>query len=142
MGWRDFQMPHKVKEDISQNSPPVHNDHYVHKESVKVSLSGYSVLSVQGDGIENRLKHSPTCGKSIDEVTKLFKERGWIQIWAGYLNQHIYLVRDEEVKVPDPALSKYTQAEIEALKDLSMEEIQTLHEAKIIFKGIINDKNP
>ena len=58
------------------------------------------------------------------------------------LNQHIYLVRDEEVKVPDPALSKYTQAEIEALKDLSIEEIQTLHEAKIIFKGIINDKNP
>ena len=79
---------------------------------------------------------------SVEEATELFKERGWIQIWAGYLNQHIYLVRDEEVKVPDPALSKYTQGEVEALKDLTIEEIQTLHEAKVIFKGIISDKKP
>ena len=79
---------------------------------------------------------------SVEETSKLFKKRGWIQIWAGYLNQHIYLVRDEEVKVPNPTLSKYTQGEIEALKDLSIDEIQTMHEAKVIFKGIINDKNP
>ena len=79
---------------------------------------------------------------SINKATRLLRERGWIQIWAGYLNQHIYLVRDEKVKVPDPALSKYTQGEVEALKDLTIEEIQTLHEAKIIFKGIISDKKP
>ena len=78
----------------------------------------------------------------LDEATRLLRNRGWVQIWSGYLNKHIYLVRNEEVKVPDATLSKYTESEIEALKDLSMEEIQTLHEAKIIFKGIISDKKP
>ena len=131
MGWRDFQM-----------DTPVHYVHKVHKEAPDTPLIGLNVLNVQGDGIENGVTHLPNRGKSIDEATRLLRERGWIQIWAGYLNQHIYLVRDEEVKVPNPTLSKYTEAEIEALKDLSMEEIQTLHEAKVIFKGIINDKNP
>ena len=42
----------------------------------------------------------------LDESARLLRERGWIQIWAGYLNQHIYLVRDEEVKVPDSTFSK------------------------------------
>jgi hypothetical protein len=75
---------------------------------------------------------------SVEEATELYRERGWIQIWAGYLNQRIYLVRDEKVKVPDSSIPKYTQAEMQSLKDLTLDELKTLHEAKVIFKGTIN----
>ena len=96
-------------------------------------------LRLHKKGILSCLKAGQLSFRStqLNEASRLLQERGWIQIWAGYLNQHIYLVRDETVKIPDPTLAKYTQAEIEALKALSMEEIQTLHEAKIIFKGTV-----
>jgi len=73
----------------------------------------------------------------LGEATKLYRKRGWVQIFSGHLNQSIYLVRNKWVIVPDPALSKYTQDEIESLKGLSWEEAQTLHKAKVIFKGEI-----
>ena len=49
-------------------------------------------------------------------------------MWYFFICLHapVYCSLDEEVKVPDATLSKYTEAEIEALKDLSMEEILTL----------------
>ena len=82
----------------------------------------------------------PNRGKSIDEAAKLFKERGWIQIFSCHLNQSIYLVKNDQVKVPDPSITKYTQVEIEALKGLNLEELMTLHEAKRIFEGAIHEK--
>jgi hypothetical protein len=88
-------------------------------------------------GIFSEIKHSPDRGKSIQEATRLYRKRGWVQIFSGHLNQSIYLVRNKWVIVPDPALSKYTQDEIESLKGLSWEEAQTLHKAKVIFKGEI-----
>lgn len=88
-------------------------------------------------GIFSEIKHSPDRGKSIQEATRLYRKRGWVQIFSGHLNQSIYLVRNKWVIVPDPALSKYTQDEIESLKGLSWEEAQTLHKAKVLFKGEI-----
>jgi hypothetical protein len=88
-------------------------------------------------GIFSEIKHSPDRGKSIQEATRLYRKRGWVQIFSGHLNQSIYLVRNKWVIVPDPALSKYTQDEIESLKGLSWEEAQTLHKAKVLFKGKI-----
>ena len=88
-------------------------------------------------GIFSEIKHSPDRGKSIQEATRLYRKRGWVQIFSGHLNQSIYLVRNKWVIVPDPALSKYTQDEIESLKGLSWEEAQTLHKAKVLFNGEI-----
>ena len=88
-------------------------------------------------GIFSEIKHSPDRGKSIQEATRLYRKRGWVQIFSSHLNQSIYLVRNKWVIVPDPALSKYTQDEIESLKGLSWEEAQTLHKAKVLFNGEI-----
>jgi len=126
MGWRDFQM-----------DTPVHYVHKVHEETADTSLIGLNVFNVQGSDIENEVKHSPDRGKSIQEATKLYRKRGWVQIFSGHLNQSIYLVKNNRVKVPDLTLSKYTRNEIAALKGLSWEETQTLHEAKILFNGEI-----
>jgi hypothetical protein len=73
----------------------------------------------------------------LEEAIHLYKSRGWIQIFSGYLNQSIYLMKNKWVKVPDATLLKYTRKEIEVLNGLSWEEIQTLHEAKVLFKGEI-----
>lgn len=123
MGWRDLQVEVLV--------------HNVHNEVPDTPLSGQSVLSVQGSDIEKEILLPPDRGKTIQEAAKLLRERGWVQIFSGYLNQSIDLVRDERVKVPDPALSKYTQKEIQALNDLTWEEVKTLHQAKELFKGMI-----
>ncbi len=73
----------------------------------------------------------------LEEATRLYKSRGWVQVFSGYLNQNIYLVKNKWIKVPDSALQKYTRHEIAALNGLSWEEIQTLHKAKFLFKGEI-----
>ena len=74
----------------------------------------------------------------ITEATRLYQKRGWIQIFSGYLNQSIYLVKNKSTRVPDPSIIKYSQEEIESLNDLTLDEIKTLHEAKVIFKGEIH----
>ena len=73
----------------------------------------------------------------LEEATHLYKSRGWVQVFSSYLNQSIYLVKNKWIEVPDSALPKYARHEIEALNGLSWEEIQTLHEAKLLFKGEI-----
>ena len=74
---------------------------------------------------------------SITEASHIYKKQGWVRIFSGYLNKSIYLVKDETVKVPDPSILKYTQHEIEALRDLSIDELKTLCYAKEIFFGAI-----
>lgn len=76
----------------------------------------------------------------LEEAVRLYNERGWIQVWSTYLNESIYLTKHKSTQVPDPSLPKYTQAEIKALKGLSLEELKTLHDAKDIFKGTIDEK--
>ena len=74
----------------------------------------------------------------IEEATRLYQKRGWIQIFSGYLNQSIYLVKNKSTRVPDPSIPKYTKEETEALRGLTLDELKTLHEAKQLFKGTIN----
>ena len=75
----------------------------------------------------------------LEEATRLYRKRGWVQIFSGHLNQRIYLVKNEQVQVPDSSIPRYTQKEIEVLKGLSLEEVTTLHQAKEMFKGEIGD---
>ena len=91
-------------------------------------------------GIFSEIKHSPDRGKSIQEATRLYRKRGWIQVYSTYLKANIYLVRNKAIHVPYPSILRYAESEIDALRDLSLEEIKTLHEAKIIFKGVINER--
>ena len=74
----------------------------------------------------------------IEEATRLYQKRGWIQIFSGYLNQSIYLVKNKSTRVPDPSIPKYTKEETEALRGLTLDELKPLHEAKQLFKGTIN----
>ena len=74
----------------------------------------------------------------ITEATRLYQKRGWVQIFSGYLNQSIYLVKNKSTKIPDPSIPRYTKEETEALRGLTLDELKTLHEAKVIFKGEIH----
>ena len=74
----------------------------------------------------------------ITEATRLYQKRGWIQIFSGYLNQSVYLVKNKSIKIPDPLIPRYTKEETEALRGLTLDELKTLHEAKVIFKGEIH----
>ena len=74
----------------------------------------------------------------ITEATRLYQKRGWIQIFSGYLNQSVYLVKNKSIKIPDPLIPRYTKEETEALRGLTLDELKTLHEAKMIFKGEID----
>ncbi len=126
MGWRDFQM-----------DTPVHYVHKVHKETADTPLIGLNVLNVQGSDIEKEFKHSPDRGKSFQEATKFYRKRGWVQIFSGPMNQSIYLVKNVRIQVPDSSIPRYTQKEIEGLKNLTLDELKTLHEAKVLFRGTI-----
>jgi len=86
----------------------------------------------------NELSLIPDRSIHIEEATHLYQKRGWIQIFSGYLNQSIYLVKNKSTRVPDPSIIKYSQEEIESLNGLTLDEIKTLHEAKMIFKGEID----
>jgi hypothetical protein len=76
----------------------------------------------------------------INEAIRLFREKGWVKIFSGYLDCSIYLTRNKFIKVPDTAIPRYTQAELDALKGLSLDELKTLHEAKVLFGGTIHEK--
>jgi hypothetical protein len=140
MAWRDFQMPHKVEDEIFRNPPSVQKDQKVQKENTEPPLNGHFVHIVLGSNIENDLAYSPDRRKSVQEATRLYRERGWVQIFSSYLNQIIYLVMDPGIKVPDSSIPKYLQQEIDALKGLTLDELKTLHEAKKIFGGSISYK--
>ena len=109
------------------------------------SVSGHILISVsvcfsvwqsgstsRGAKLPNRIH--------IEEAVQLYNERGWIQVWSTYLDAPIYLAKHRSTQVPDPTLSKYTQTEVKALKGLSLDELKTLHEAKVLFGGTIHEK--
>ncbi|MBI5427669.1 MAG: hypothetical protein HZA02_05230 [Nitrospinae bacterium] len=75
--------------------------------------------------------------EQIREAARLYRERGWVQIYSGYLGASIYLVKGESVKTPDPAIPRYTESEVAALGGLNPDEVKTLHECKAIFGGAI-----
>ena len=86
----------------------------------------------------NELSPIPDRSIHIEEATHLYQKRGWIQIFSGYLNQSVYLVKNKSTRVPDPSIPRYTKEETEALSGLTLDELKTLHEAKVIFKGEID----
>ena len=104
------------------------------REENRAKISNFSKIS----NPYNDLSHSPDRSIHIEEATRLYQKRGWIQIFSGYLNQSIYLVKNKSTRVPDPSIIKYSQEEIESLNGLTLDEIKTLHEAKMIFKGEID----
>ena len=73
----------------------------------------------------------------LEEIVCRYRELGWIQIYSTRLNENIYFLRHKSIKVPDNSLSKYTQAEVESLKDSTLEELQLMHEAKKTYGGTI-----
>ena len=83
---------------------------------------------------------SPTPDRSIclEEVSRLYRERGWIEIYSSLLDSKIYLVRDSKIKTPDRRILRYAQSELDSLQGLSTDELKVIHEAKKAFGGIIS----
>jgi hypothetical protein len=115
------------------------------EEGVRVFLERFD-LKIQSKGrpisseVRNILKaRKPEIVNTlqIEETAKFYQKQGWIQIYSGHLNTNLYLVRNNQIKVPDPSLPKYTEKEILKLSELTLDELKTLHEAKVIFKGKI-----
>jgi hypothetical protein len=115
------------------------------EEGVRVFLERFD-LKIQSKGrpisseVRNILKaRKPEIVNTlqIEETAKLYQKQGWIQIWSGYLKTKLYLVRNNKIKVPDPNFPKYTEEEITKLHGLTLDELKTLHEAKVIFNGKI-----
>ena len=73
----------------------------------------------------------------LEEIVCRYRELGWIQIYSTRLNENIYFLRHKSNKVPDNSLSKYTQAEVESLKDSTLEELQLMQKAKKTYGGTI-----
>ena len=73
----------------------------------------------------------------LEEIVCRYRELGWIQIYSTRLNENIYFLRHKSNKVPDNSLSKYTQAEVESLKDSTLEELQFMQKAKQTYGGTI-----
>jgi hypothetical protein len=78
----------------------------------------------------------------IQDTAEEYRQKGWVKIFSTYLKTELYLVRDESVIVPESSIPRYSQSEVEALKDLSIDEMKTLHEAKMVYRGSINYKKP
>jgi len=76
----------------------------------------------------------------IQQAKKDYDRYGYIKIFSTLLNQAIYFVKDEQAakRVPDQSLPVFTEAEIECLQELKLNEVKVLMEAKIIFNGRIN----
>jgi hypothetical protein len=74
----------------------------------------------------------------LEEIVCRYRDRGWIQIYSGYLNRSVYFVKNKSTRVPDPSIPRYTKQETEALRGLTLDELKTLHEVKVIFKGEIH----
>ena len=121
-----------IDAEIQKLGLPIANP--ANREENRAKISNFSKIS----NPYNDLSHSPDRSIHIEEATRLYQKRGWIQIFSGYLNQSIYLVRNKSVSVPDPSIPRYTKEETEALRGLTLDKLKTLHEAKVIFKGEIH----
>ena len=124
-----------IDAEIQKLGLPVANPaNPANREENRAKISNFSKIS----NPYNDLSPSPDRSIQIQEATKLYRRRGWIQIFSGHLNQSVYLVKNKSIKVPDPSIPRYTKEETEALRGLTLEEIKTLHDAKVIFKGEID----
>lgn len=122
MSW--FDTAKQVRNQIEQNRKKKEST----LEGDRIVQSLYSELSEKS---EKRSIH-------IADATRLYRERGWVQIYSTYLKTSLYLVRNKWIKVPDPSIPRYTPEEVDSLKGLNPDELRTLHEAKEIFGGGIS----
>ena len=124
-----------IDAEIQKLGLPVANPaNPANREENRAKISNFSKVS----NPYNDLSHSPDRSIHIEEATRLYQKRGWIQIFSGYLNRSVYFVKNKSTRVPDPSIPKYTKEETEALRGLTLDELKTLHEAKVIFKGEID----
>ncbi len=124
-----------IDAEIQKLGLPVANPaNPANREENRAKISNFSKIS----NPYNDLSHSPDRSIHIEEATRLYQKRGWVQIFSGYLNQSIYLVKNKSTRVPDPSIIKYSQEEIESLNGLTLDEIKTLCSAKEIFSGAIS----
>ena len=54
----------------------------------------------------NELSLIPDRSIHIEEATRLYQKRGWIQIFSGYLKQNIDLVKTKATRGPYPSISR------------------------------------
>ena len=106
-----------------------------------VDLKFQAVHPIDDEMREALKKRKPEIIKALDigQAVEDYKRDGFIKIFSVYLMQAIYLARDEKAAsvVPDKTLPIYIESELAALRDLNLDELRTLHEAKIIFDGVI-----
>ena len=74
----------------------------------------------------------------LEETARLYRDRGWIEIYSTRLDSKIYLVRDDKVEPPDTEILRYAPSEIDELRGLSVDDIKMMHEAKKAFGGVIS----
>lgn len=117
------------------------------EKGISVSLDGGNLRlrSMKAGLITSEVKatlsqRKPEIVKTLrnDQAIEDYRKNGFIKIFSCFLNQSIYLVRNKSVSVPDPSIPRYTKEETEALRGLTLDELKTLHEAKVIFKGEIH----
>jgi len=75
----------------------------------------------------------------IQQALQDYKKYGYIKIFSTVLSKAIYFAKDERAAqdVPDPNIPVFLEADIQAVKGLSVEETKVLLEARILFGGPI-----
>jgi len=106
-----------------------------------VDLKFQAVHPIDDETREALKKRKPEIIKALDigQAVEDYKRDGFIKIFSVYLMQAIYLARDETAAsmVPDKTLPIYMESELAALRDLNLDELRTMHEAKEILGGVI-----
>ena len=89
------------------------------------------------------MKESPEGEEiSIEEACFTLKLQGWVKIYAEKLEDYLILVKRGVKFIPvdpdDKDIPVYVIEEMDALKDIGIEELKILHEAKKLFNGKIS----
>ena len=111
-------------------------------EKLKLRSTAVGLITPEVRKILSQRKPEIAQVLQIQETAEEYRRKGWVKIFSAYLKTELYLVRDESVRVPDSSIPRYSQSEVEALEGLSIDEMKTLHEAKMIYRGTINDEKP
>ena len=123
MGWREIL-----------DAPPQDFSAFSAKSHPRQNFNHFNHFNPIGQVSEN-----PRVG--LEEASRLYRERSWVMIYSGHLGDKIYLVQDDKVKTPDSSILRYSQSELDDLRDLSLEERKIMHEAKKVFSGVISKDN-
>lgn len=86
------------------------------------------------------MKESPDGEEiSLEEAMFTFKLQGWLKIWSEKLEDYMILARNASMTIPgNDKIPRYILKEIESLKDVDIDDLKILHEAKKVFDGEIS----